>query len=58
MNCILIVFLKKFYKINENQIHLIGHGIGAHIAGYIGKNVTGIGRITGKNCTKCFKILV
>ncbi|XP_045158432.1 inactive pancreatic lipase-related protein 1-like [Mercenaria mercenaria] len=30
-----------------SDMHLIGHSLGAHIAGYAGKRVKGIGRITG-----------
>ena len=31
-----------------DNVHLIGHSLGSHIAGYVGKNLTGsIGRITG-----------
>ena len=31
-----------------DDVHLIGHSLGAHCVGYVGKNLTGqIGRITG-----------
>lgn len=33
------------------RVHLIGHGIGAHIAAYIGKSTQQIGRITGLDPT-------
>lgn len=29
-------------------IHMIGHSLGAHIAGYVGASLPGIARITGK----------
>lgn len=33
---------------NASMMHLIGHSLGAHIAGYAGERVPHIGRITGK----------
>ena len=40
------------YQIGEldliaNNIHLIGISFGAHVMGYVGKEINGIGRITG-----------
>ncbi|PSN34145.1 hypothetical protein C0J52_10042 [Blattella germanica] len=29
------------------RFHLVGHSLGAHTAGYVAKNIAGIGRITG-----------
>ncbi|KAL0269323.1 UNVERIFIED_CONTAM: hypothetical protein PYX00_007102 [Menopon gallinae] len=29
------------------DVHLIGHSLGAHISAYVGKNLPGIGRLTG-----------
>jgi len=33
------------------DITLIGHSLGAHISGYVGENIHGIGRITGRLIT-------
>ena len=33
---------------SADQIHIIGHSLGAHTAGYAGNHIPGLGRITGK----------
>lgn len=35
------------HGLRANDIHLIGHSLGAHTAGYVAEGVPGIGRITG-----------
>ena len=32
---------------NPALVHLIGHSLGAHISGYVGRNVSKLGRISG-----------
>ncbi|XP_054261495.1 inactive pancreatic lipase-related protein 1-like isoform X2 [Macrosteles quadrilineatus] len=39
--------LKDKYGLDPADIHLIGHSLGAHTAGYAGQNIVGLGRITG-----------
>ncbi|XP_029679814.1 pancreatic triacylglycerol lipase-like isoform X1 [Formica exsecta] len=44
----LIKHLQTNYGMNPNDVHLIGHSLGAHTAGYAGEKLGGnIGRITG-----------
>jgi len=42
-----ILFLLSATPLQLAQIHLIGHNLGAHAAGYSGHNLFGLGRITG-----------
>lgn len=32
---------------NPEDVHIIGHSLGAHTAGYAGERIEGLGRITG-----------
>ena len=38
--------LKKTYKIKAKYVHIIGHSLGAQTAGYAGKTISKLGRIT------------
>ena len=35
------------YGVSAENVHLIGHSLGSHIAGYAGERVKGLGRISG-----------
>lgn len=35
------------YEMDPKNVHIIGHSLGAHTAGYAGTLVQGLGRITG-----------
>lgn len=49
---IMVEKLNHTYNIQPSMIHIIGHSLGAHIAGYIGERVPRIARITGKSAKK------
>lgn len=42
-----IEFLQNSTGIRPEDVHIIGHSLGSHIAGYAGKKIRNIGRITG-----------
>ncbi|XP_065173776.1 pancreatic triacylglycerol lipase-like isoform X2 [Atheta coriaria] len=46
-----ITLLSCAFSQSTDNIHLIGHGVGGHIAGYVGKYIKGIQRITGLDPT-------
>ncbi|GFU66460.1 inactive pancreatic lipase-related protein 1 [Trichonephila clavipes] len=39
-------YLQRKYRIPPSDIHIIGHNLGAHAAGYVGEQIPRIGRIT------------
>ncbi|XP_074641011.1 pancreatic triacylglycerol lipase-like isoform X2 [Tubulanus polymorphus] len=43
----LINYLQLITDAKETDFHLIGHSLGAHVAGYAGERLQGLGRITG-----------
>lgn len=43
----LLNFLQAHVGVTLDKVHIIGHSLGAHIAGYAGERIPGIGRITG-----------
>ncbi|XP_053394887.1 inactive pancreatic lipase-related protein 1-like isoform X2 [Mercenaria mercenaria] len=43
----LLKVLRKVYDIDPVNVHIIGHSLGAHTAGYVGEHMENIGRITG-----------
>lgn len=43
----LVSTLRDTFQLDIDTLHIIGHSLGAHVAGYIGQHVPGIARITG-----------
>lgn len=44
----LLLFLQKATGLTPDLVHIIGHSLGAHVAGYTGKKLNGtVARITG-----------
>lgn len=39
------------YKQKADKFHIIGHSLGAHIAGDVGSRISGLARITGTELT-------
>ncbi|KAF3708608.1 Inactive pancreatic lipase-related protein 1 [Channa argus] len=48
----MITFLMGNYKQTAEKFHIIGHSIGAHIAGDAGSRITGLARVTGLDPTE------
>ena len=43
---LMISALQETYQIPPGDVHIIGHSLGAHTAGYAGKAISGLGRIS------------
>ncbi|KAM4614958.1 inactive pancreatic lipase-related protein 1-like [Polymixia lowei] len=40
-------FIMGYYKQKADKFHIIGHSMGAHVAGHVGHAISGLSRITG-----------
>jgi len=45
----LVTTLMDKFDMRLDDLHVVGHSLGAHVAGYVGRRVQGIARITGKH---------
>lgn len=52
----LVTFLQTNQSVALDRFHLIGHSLGAHIAGYAGNDVPGMARITGQYIVELFDL--
>ena len=43
----LLFAFQEHVGVDPEDVHLIGHSLGAHIVGYAGERIKGLGRITG-----------
>lgn len=43
----LIKKLQQDHDLRPEDVHIIGHSLGAHTAGYVGERIPSLGRITG-----------
>ncbi|XP_069993042.1 pancreatic lipase-related protein 2-like isoform X2 [Penaeus vannamei] len=48
----LVTWLGRNAGLRAKDVHLIGHSLGAHVCGYAGESIPGLGRITGLDPAK------
>lgn len=59
----LLTYIRDHAHVNLSDVHIIGHSLGAQVAGLAGHSLTKIGRITGmrediSHCSHCFAFLM
>jgi pancreatic triacylglycerol lipase len=45
---LLIKYMIEKHGAKAIDFHIIGHSLGSHVAGYAGRKIVGLGRISGK----------